>query len=110
MTHFTIEVCTWEDSDLAHGDDVGGGMAFDWLDKCLIAADALLKASEDGIEKVIVTQWEPDRIGSVGVKTWTFDYDEDVNSRVVERVLPNESVATWSDVGALLASLEGVHV
>lgn len=79
---------------------------FDWLGQCLRAADALLRASEDGIEAVIVTKWIPDSsYGSLGDRTWTFDFDEDVNSRIVERT-PTGGVTTWRSLDAVLARLD----
>jgi hypothetical protein len=88
-----------------------GNVQFEWLDKCLIAAEALLQASEDGIERAVVMEWEPDpkfQGGSVSKRQWILEYDDEPTLRVKENREGKET--WWASVGALMASLEGVHV
>lgn len=88
-----------------------GDIQFEWLDKCLIAAHALIQASEDGIERAIVMEWAPDPEfsgGSTSKRQWIFEYDDEPKLRVRENNGGSET--WWPSLGELLASLEGAPV
>lgn len=96
-----------DEAEIRGPDDV----LFEWVDKCILAAQALIQASEDGIERAVVMEWEPDpkfQGGSVSKRQWILEYDDDPKLRLTEN---KEGVTTWwSSVGEYLASQEGVFV